>query len=404
MSMIDTRGRDWCFTSYAESMYDKLKNCNIEKNSIYYLIYQLEKCPETGKEHVQGFVQFKNARLMEGVKKVFKDKTMHLEQRMGSVEKAAGYCKKDESRLKEPIELGEIKMYDNKGKRNDIQEMYDMLKCNNSIDDIREYNPSAYVKYYKAFDRIKNDIESKNIGKYEEIEINVLYGPPGTGKTRYVFDKEKPENVYKMNKSNNDNIWFDGYKGQKVLLIDDYYGWIKYGKFLEMIDNYRMQLEIKGGICYSNWSKVYITSNANIEDWYKKGLTEAIRRRINNIYNVKEVGKMYIENKKYELTKNNKVNKIITWEIIEENEESIDSNNSNINITVKENEELLENNAINELVTTQRLSGNTILTTSTLLKKNTDSLKKCKKNCKNKKISNINICYDCVVDNLEIEK
>jgi hypothetical protein len=153
--------------------------------------------------------------------------------------------------------------------------------------------PAVYMKYYKAVDRVYNDLQSQEEGKYKEVEVHVLYGDAGAGKTRYVYDKHGPENVYRLCQGNGGNIWFDGYTQQKVLLIDDYYGWLKYSKFLQIIDNYKIRLSVKGGTTYSGWDTIYITSNNAPKKWYAKmGLTPAMARRF------KTINKMTIDKKK----------------------------------------------------------------------------------------------------------
>jgi len=89
------------------------------------------------------------------------------------------------------------------------------------------------------------------------------------------------ENIFKID--GDDTLWWDGYQGQKILLIDDFYGTIKYGKLLNILDIYPLRLPTKGGHTYANWEKIYITSNDKPDKWYQKGLTPALERRLNTI-------------------------------------------------------------------------------------------------------------------------
>ena len=50
--------KNWCFTEH---------DCNVkpfdwERREITYCVWQLEVCPSSGKEHLQGFVQFTTKR------------------------------------------------------------------------------------------------------------------------------------------------------------------------------------------------------------------------------------------------------------------------------------------------------------------------------------------------------
>lgn len=308
------RARDWCFTSYNLDNYELFKTIN----DAIFVKYQVEICPDTERKHIQGFIQFKDGKTMSAIKKILKDDTIHLEQRRGTVKSAMEYCGKDDTRDVdyERVEYGNVRGL-SQGKRTDIEEMYELIKHGATIEDLKEFSINTYTKYYRAFEKLWNDEQSKSCGKFKDIEVNILTGESGTGKTSYIMEKYGSENVYSLEQSNGDTVWFNGYSGQKILLIDDFYGWIKYSYMLRLLDGYKMRLEVKGGFTYSNWDKIYITSNARCEEWYKNGLG-ALHRRINNIYNVPEYGRMIRENKKYKLCK--KTIEIRNWTIEDDDE------------------------------------------------------------------------------------
>lgn len=64
--------------------------------------------------------------------------------------------------------------------------------------------------------------------------------------------------------------WWDGYTGQRNVIIDDFYGWIAYDEMLRITDRYPHQVEIKGGFMEFRSERVFVTSNATIENWWKK--------------------------------------------------------------------------------------------------------------------------------------
>lgn len=104
--------RDWCFTSFDREMIQKVVDRTMTlPNGVTYLCCQVELCPDTGREHVQGFALTKPMRLV-ALKKAFNDGTMHVEPRRAPTrELARDYCKKIESRVDadaEPLELGEF--------------------------------------------------------------------------------------------------------------------------------------------------------------------------------------------------------------------------------------------------------------------------------------------------------
>jgi hypothetical protein len=275
------RSRAFCLTTFNPVKYEEWKTLDVVDNNIKYFVYQLEETKE-GKKHVQGYIEFINAiGTINHIKNILQDQTVHLEVRRGTRDQARSYCMKKESQCNAPIELGK---WTGQGQRSDIRAMYKLLKQGRTPAEVCEIMPSTYFKYHKAVDKVYNSIQAKQEGKYYPVEVHVLYGDAGAGKTRYVYDTHGIENVYRLCQGNAGNVWYDGYSGQDVLLIDDYYGWLKYSTFLQTIDNYRIRLSVKGGTTYSRWTKVYITSNVHPVHWYKnQGMTPAMSRRFKTI-------------------------------------------------------------------------------------------------------------------------
>lgn len=94
--------RNWCFTSY------DLENFRVPDDDprFRYCVYQAEKCPETERVHLQGYIEFNKAVAFGAVKQLLNDASVHLEGRRGTREEARAYCMKPESRYAEPIEFG----------------------------------------------------------------------------------------------------------------------------------------------------------------------------------------------------------------------------------------------------------------------------------------------------------
>jgi hypothetical protein len=109
-----------------------------------------------------------------------------------------------------------------------------------------------------------------------------FYGAPGTGKSR----KAREENPGLFLKQQ--NKWWDGYEGQKVVLIDDFdKGGACLGHYLKIwADRYACTGEIKGGMIPLNFTKFIITSNYSPEEIWSddKVLVEAITRRFDLVY------------------------------------------------------------------------------------------------------------------------
>jgi len=241
-------------------------------DTVRYCIYQREISPETKREHYQGYIEFFDGKRMGQVKSILGE--CHLEPRKGSRTEARLYCSKKETQIADTTyEFGEW--------REDVsrkRKLSDLLKGNATLQDIIEDAPHEYVRYHRGLEKLFARRDAKKAKKFRKVEVEVLIGPTGTGKTRRAL--ENPS-VYLMPAS--DKLWFDGYEGENCLVIDDFYGNIKYGTFLRMLDGHQLQMPVKGGFVWAQWTKVVITSNAEPGDWYQKGFTAALSRRITNI-------------------------------------------------------------------------------------------------------------------------
>lgn len=248
---------------------------NTEKNvqdvgacgNIRYMVWQKELSPTTKKEHLQGYVVLNSSMRMAGVKKLFSDDTIHLEMSKGTDEENTAYCTKLETRIEGPWTWGSIEK--KPGKRTDIKNCYDMIKEGKNDYQIQEEYTDTYCKYYKAFDRMRANILQWKYADVEEpwknIPVHVRWGETRAGKSRFV---KKMKDVYVLVIGK--DLWFDGYVGQKILLIEEYEGQIDISNFLQIIDGYpSVRLPYKGGHTYSDWDEIYITSNIHPKNWYK---------------------------------------------------------------------------------------------------------------------------------------
>lgn len=286
----NARFRNVMFTSYNGLPDCTFKDAREEEPLVTYCIMQLEKCPTTGKEHLQGYIELKKALTRRAFqKKIFGGEKIWCTKRKGTQKQAIDYCSKQQTRIDGPWSHGEPKK---QGQRNDIEQMYDMIKNKATDIELQEHDINAYVKFYKAFDRVRYNLLQEESQRFRKVDVTVLLGKGGNGKTRYVFDKYGYKNaVYKLDRSNNNNsIWFDGYIGQDVLFLDDFYGSaMPWGFLLNLLDGYPLRLPVKCSHSYANFTKIYISSNNEPETWYKsKGMPFELKRRLNK-------GKIYFE-------------------------------------------------------------------------------------------------------------
>ena len=258
---MSKRSRGFCLTVYKDAI--------AFPNSVYSIVGK-EICPTTGRPHLQCYVYYKNAKTLRSMNKLYPG--IHVEPANGTPVQNRNYCMKD----KEFVETGELPK---QGTRSDLESVYDMAAEGKTDVEIGEEHKASYIRYYKAIDRIRFNYARLN-NQYERVEVLVLIGAAGSGKTSKAFQIDP--NLYMLDLSS-DIVWFDGYAGQKTILLDDFYGNIKYGYLLKLLDGYKFQLPIKGGYTWKNWKTVIITSNKFPEEWYSQGLTPALKRRLTSV-------------------------------------------------------------------------------------------------------------------------
>lgn len=290
------RTRNWIFV-YNQEEGTPLPTLQVSPNdNVKYMVYQHEKV-ET--DHLQGMIIFNNPRRFNGVRKFFKklvgNERTHIEPMQGSVRQAYEYCTKDESRVEPPIEYGD-KPDMKPGNRNDLHHLTRSIdKC--TMEEIYYNYPSLAARYPKYIDKLysfklKRQAKEQYVnfikpGPFdlpeETKQVKVYYGAPGSGKTSRVFIKHPLDDIYTLTfgDGSSNSLWFDDYQGESILLLDDFYGQIKYSLLLRILDIYPLRVQQKGSYTHVNFKKIYITSNEHPSQWYTNvDNTSALERRI----------------------------------------------------------------------------------------------------------------------------
>lgn len=258
--------RNWCIT------INNWEDSDLE--SLYSLEPRYFVAGKEGKDktpHLQVYIEFRTPWRFNRLKKALP--TAHIEPRRGSRFSASEYCKKEG----DFVEHGQF--IDN-GARTDLQEVQTLIDGGVSERIIAQEHFGTWTRNYRAFERYRLMTVSNGL---RDVNTIVYHGVPGSGKTYKAFMAHDPDDIYILHEGNNCNVWFDGYTGQSVLLIDDFNNWIEPSFLLRMLDKYPLNIETKGGSQRALWTTVYITSNTNPQEWVS--WSDALKRRIhNNVY------------------------------------------------------------------------------------------------------------------------
>lgn len=275
--MSGRRLRNVCFTSYRENLGEFIAD---RLDMFSYLIYQQETCPTTGRLHWQGYAECKGQKSFKQLKEIF-GQDAHLEPRQGTAQEASDYCRKDDTAVAGTrFEFGELSQH---GKRNDLKKCYEMIVEGKKDEDILAAFPGTFIRYSKGLTAARTVSLRSSVPAFRRLSVIVLYGQTGTGKTRSCYERD-PE-LYSLPLPANNALWFDGYCGEKTLLLDDFTGWIKHSFLLRVLDGYKLQLPVKGGFICAAWTQVFITSNRHPSQWFPQlGLRPELIRRISKTY------------------------------------------------------------------------------------------------------------------------
>lgn len=293
---MSIRSRNWILTiNYKEStpiLNDDLLQQITELPGIVYTAFQLEQ-GEQGTQHHQLYISFENAKSFNTIKKYFP--TAHIENSKGSPKQCSDYCTKDDTRTGNSIVWGELPR---QGKRTDMQSIYDMLKENCSIMEIRELFPSQYMQYSNKIKSVEQElIEEKYRTVRRILHVSYLWGDTGVGKTRHVMDKYGYENVYRVSNYKNP---FDTYKSEPVIIFEEFRASIPIEQMLIFLEGYPLNLPARYSDKTACYTKVYIISNWDFYDQFvmtqihDEKTYEAFKRRINFIGDLESL-KIYEE-------------------------------------------------------------------------------------------------------------
>ena len=242
-----------------------------------------------GTMHLQGFAQtVKRTRRATLNKRVRKHSAFNwsIQNAGGSVEQNVQYCtketgewtysngtKKFSTTLGTPVWIGKDRLT-KQGASRTLAEAIRAMENGLSPRELDQRFANVMIRNGKAMLDMKFRKDAEEKKALRAGMVVVLHGPAGTGKSwraRHVITKEMgltPADVYSCILGGS-QPWFDGYNGEKILLIDDWeLGAIKPAELKRMTDRYAYHGAIKGSHVVAAWEMVIFTTNEPYEEMF----------------------------------------------------------------------------------------------------------------------------------------
>lgn len=244
-----------------------------ETPSVKYAVVGRE-VGESGTPHLQGAIQYKSPYdAFSWAQKAF-NKRMSIKPRyFKSTDYAAAvYCMKDE-------DIFEVGTRPKPGERTDLKDIYELMdEYGNDLTKIRSHNPT--LQQWQLAEKIARWTDPPEKRNWYP-EVYWYWGESGCGKTEQASLEAGVDAYY----ATEGGKWFEGYKGQENIVIDEFdcKEW-PFRKLLMFLGNKPMKLPVRYGHVENLAKKIWITSEKEPLGMYEKqGNTFQLFRRIKEI-------------------------------------------------------------------------------------------------------------------------
>ncbi len=153
-----------------------------------------------------------------------------------------------------------------------------------------EDNPDRFY-HYREIETVRQSIlEDTYSTTMRQVEVTYLFGASGTGKTRGIFERHNPKSICRITDYGGKNgVRFDSYRGQEVLVFEEFHSQIPISAMLNYLDIYPIMLPARYNDRVACYTTVYLTSNIPLEAQYQEiqryqlETWYAFLRRIHNV-------------------------------------------------------------------------------------------------------------------------
>ena len=227
---------------------------------------------EQGTPHTHLYLYSPNAILFSTLQQRFMG--AHIEAAKGSHRENRDYIRKEgrwlddakhETNLPETFEESGALPIERDKRELVSSEILSLIQSGSSNAEILVQYPSAMNRLQHIEAARQTLLEECYSNQWRDLEVTYLWGKTGVGKTRSIMEKYGYSRVYRV--TNYDHP-FDDYKGQDVILFEEFRSSLPIQDMLKYLDGYPLMLPCR----YSNkaacFTKVYLVSNIPLSAQY----------------------------------------------------------------------------------------------------------------------------------------
>lgn len=273
--------------------HERIKSILSESTGLRYWC-MCDEVGEQGTPHTHVYVVFSNSVMFDTMHKRFYG--VHIDKANGSNKENRDYVRKEgkwlddakhETNKPETFEeWGELPL-DRSKSETQAEQIMQMVRDGKSNAEILEECPTAYSRIPHIDQARQTLLEERYKDTWRELNVTYLWGDTGAGKTRSVMECYGYSNVFRV--TNYDSHPFDGYKGQNVVVFEEFRSGIKIQDMLNYLDGYPVMLPCRYADRVACYTKVFLISNIPLDDQYPNvqqdapKTWEAFCRRIHSV-------------------------------------------------------------------------------------------------------------------------
>lgn len=236
-------GKYWCFTDFNDNYFELQRerlDDHVAAGTISYYIYQPEKCPQTGKSHLQGYVVLPKRRKRGAVQQLLGGNNIHVERRKGTHQEAKKYCTKESTKEGETVQGG-IEPTLTPGRRTDLEFFVLAIREGKTISQLWEEHLGVMAKYPQFARNYQHHVREEKFRSTVQpfvpragwqMDLSTLlqqepnartviwrWEPVGnTGKSHFALNYQ-PEESFTITGGKHADIQY-AYKGQRIVFFD----------------------------------------------------------------------------------------------------------------------------------------------------------------------------------------